>query len=86
MDRGSCILYQKDSSAPLLNPSRDRNNTGCEYVTFINNIKKFQRSEVPFPFGILVDLKKLQQGHKIIQNLKNEKAKWNKNCALEVSV
>ena len=50
------ILCQKDSRAPLLDSSRNKNNTVCEYVNLKNSIEEFQRSEVPFPVGILVHL------------------------------
>ena len=76
MDWGRCILCQKDSSAPLLDPSRNRNKTVCGYVNLENNIEECQRSEVPFPVAILVPLNELQGGDGIIQNLKNGKAKW----------
>ena len=56
-----------------------------EYVNLKNNIEVFQRNEVPFPVEILVYLNELQKGHGIIQNLKKGKAKWHKNCALELS-
>ena len=71
MDWGRCILCQKDSIAPLLDPSRNRNNTVCGYVNLKSNIKEFQRSEVPLPVRILVHLNELQ-GDGIIQNLKKK--------------
>ena len=43
-----CILCQKDSSVPLLDTSRIRNNTVCGYVNRKNNIKEFQRSGFRF--------------------------------------
>lgn len=48
-------------------------------------MQEFQISEVPFPVRILVHLNELQESDGIIQNLKNGKAKWYKNCALELS-
>ena len=72
-------------SAPLLDPYRSRNNTICGYVNRKNNIKDFQRSEVTFAIGIPAHLNELQEGDRIIQNLKKRKAKWHKNCALELS-
>ena len=72
-------------SAPLLDPSRNRNNTVCGYVNFKNNIEEFQKNEVSFLVGIFVHLNELQEGDEIIQNLKKGKAKWHKNCTLEVS-
>ena len=73
------------TSAPLLDPSRNRNNTVCGYVNRKNNIEEFQRSEVPFPVAILVHLNELQEGDGIIQNVKKGTVKWHKNCALELS-
>ena len=81
MDWGRCILGRKDSSAPLLNPSRNRNNTVCGYVNLIKSVEEFQRSKVPFPVGVLVHLKKLQKDDEIIESLKKGKEKWHKNCA-----
>ena len=72
-------------SAPLLYPSPNWNNTVCGYVNCKNNIKEFQRSEVPFPVGIIVQLNELWEGDGIIQNLKKGKAKWYENFALELS-
>ena len=69
----------------MLDPSRIRNNTVCGYVNRKNNLEEFQRSEVPFRFEILVHLNELQEGDGIIQYLKKEKAKWHKNCTLEIS-
>ena len=54
-------------SAPLSSPFV----TGiivCGYVNRKNNIQDFQRSEVPFPVGILVHLNELQEVDGIIQN------------------
>ena len=45
-------------------------------------LKNFK--EVSFPVGILVQLNELQ-GYGIVQNFKKRKAKWHKNCALELS-
>ena len=85
MDWGKCILCQKDSSAPLIDLLRNRNNKVYVYVNLKNNIEEFQRSEVPFPVEILVHLNILQEGDGLIQNLKKRKAKWHKNCALKLS-
>ena len=49
-------------SAPLLDPFRNRNNTVCGYANRKKNIQDFQRSQVPFPIGILVHLNELQEG------------------------
>ena len=46
------MLCQKGSSAPLLDPSRNKNNKVCRYVNLKNNIEEFQRSEVLLPVGI----------------------------------
>ena len=43
--------------------------TVCGYVNLKNNTAQFQRSEVAFPVGILVQLNELQEGARIIQNL-----------------
>ena len=48
MDWRRRILCQKNSNAPLLDPSRDKNNTICGYVSLKNNIEEFQISEVRF--------------------------------------
>ena len=40
-----------------------------------NDIEEFHKSEVPFHVGILVHLNKLQEGNRIIENLKKGKAK-----------
>ena len=61
------------------------NTTVCGYVNVKNNIEELQRSEVPFPFGNLVHLNESQEGDVIIKNLKKGKAKWHKNCTLELS-
>ena len=61
------------------------NTTVCGYVNLKNNTEEFQRSEVPFRFGILVHLNELRQGDGIIQNFKKGKAKRHENCALELS-
>ena len=81
MDWERCILCQKDSVAPFLDPSRNRNKTVCGYVNLENNIEECQRREVRFlleslytcPLVILVH--ELQEGDGIIQNLKKEEAK-----------
>ena len=67
MDCKKCILCQKDSSAPLLYPSRNRDDPVCEYVNLKNKIEEFQRSEVPFPIGIPVHWNGFQEGDGIIQ-------------------
>ena len=82
MDWGRCILYQKDSSAPLLDLSRNRNNTVCEYVNLKTNIEEIQKSEVLFPLGNLARLNELQEGDEIIQNLMKGKAKWHKKLRI----
>ena len=46
------------------------NTTVCGNVNLKNNIEEFQRSQVPFSFGILVHLNELQDDDGIIQNLK----------------
>ena len=71
MDWEKFILCQKDSSAPLLDPSRNRNNTVSDYLNLKNNIGEFQKSEVQLPVGILVHFNELQEDIK--------------NCALELS-
>ena len=50
-----------------------------------NNTEEFQRSEVPFPVGILVHVNELLEDDWIIQNGKNGKVKWCKNCVLKIS-
>ena len=85
MDWKRCIPYQKDSVVPLPDPSRNRNNTVYGYIILKNNIEEFQRSEVPFPVGILVHVNELQEDDWIIQNGKNGKVKWCKNCVLKIS-
>ena len=82
MDWGRCILYQKDSSAPLLDLSRNRNNTVCGYVNLKTNIEEIQKSEVLFPLGNLARLNELQEGDEIIQNLMKGKAKWHKTLRI----
>ena len=47
----------------------------CGYVNLKYNTAQFQRSEVAFPVGILVHLNELQEGARIIQNLKKRKNK-----------
>ena len=84
MDWGRCILCHKDSIAPLLDPSRNRNKAVCGYVNLENNIEECQRREVPFPVGILLHLNEFQEDDGIIQNLKKEKAKQQKHRALEL--
>ena len=42
------------------------------------------RSDLPFPVGNFVHLSKLQEGYRISQNLKKGKAKWHKNCTIEL--
>ena len=59
---GETISSQKDLSALFPKPSRNRNNTVDGYVNLKNNIEEFQRSEIPFPVGILVHLNQLQEG------------------------
>ena len=86
MDWGRCALCQKDSTVPLLDSSCNRDNTVCGYVNLKNNLEEFQRGDVLFPVGILVQLNELQEGDGIIQNVKKGKAKWHKNCALELSI
>ena len=49
MDCKRCILCQRDSSAPLLYPSRNRDDTVCEYVNLKNKIEEFQK-EAKFRF------------------------------------
>ena len=85
MSSGRCILCQKDSIAPLLNPFRNKNKTVRGYVNLQNNIEECQRREVPFLVGMLAHLNELQEGGGIIQILKKEKAKWHKNCTLGLS-
>ena len=71
--KGFCvILCQKDSIAPLLNPSCNKNNIACGYVNLKSNIEEFQRSEALFSVGTQVHLNELQ-GDGITQNLKGEK-------------
>ena len=82
---GESTLCQKDSSAPLLNPFRIRNNTVYGYVNLKNNIWEFQRSEVPIPVGVILHVNELQEGDGSIQNLNKGKTKWYKNCVLELS-
>ena len=82
VDWGRCILCQKDSIVPLFNPSGNRNNEVCGYVTLKNNIEDFQRTEVPFPVGIPVHLNELQDGDEIIQNLKDGKVKSHKKLRI----
>ena len=79
MDWGRCILCQK------IQVLLCSNTTVCGYVNLKNNTEEFQRSEVPFRFGILVHLNELRQGDGIIQNFKKGKAKRHENCALELS-
>ena len=74
----------KHSFNPPLLYSCNRNNTVCGYVNLKYNTAQFQRSEVAFPVGILVHLNELQEGARIIQNLKKRKTKWPKNCPLEL--
>ena len=77
MDWGLC---QKDSVASLLLCSFE---TGIiQFVDMLiskikNNVEEFQKSEVPFPVGILVQLNELQKGDGIIKNLKK---KEKQNC------
>ena len=77
MDWGLC---QKDSIASLLLCSFE---TGIiQFVDMLiskikNNVEEFQKSEVPFPVGILVQLNELQKGDGIIKNLKK---KEKQNC------
>ena len=85
MDWGRCILCQKHSTAPLLDPSCNSNNTVFVYVNLKSNIEEFKRSEVPC-VGILVHFNELHVGDGLIQNLKKGKAKWHKNYVLELSV
>ena len=59
---GETISSQKDLSALFPKPSRNRNKTVDGYVNLKNNIEEFQRSEIPFPVGILVHLNQLQEG------------------------
>ena len=72
---GRCIFCQKDSSAPLLDPCRNGNNTVCGYFNLKNNNEESQRSEVPFPVVIFVRLNELKEVGGVIQNLKKGKAK-----------
>ena len=77
MDWGLC---QKDSIASLLLCSFE---TGIiQFVDMLiskikNNVEEFQKSEVPFPVGILVQLNELQKGDGIIKSLKK---KEKQNC------
>ena len=56
----------------------------CGYVNLKYNTAQFQRSEVEFPVGIFVQLNELQEGARIMQNLKKRKNKWPKSCLLEL--
>ena len=46
-------LCQMNSQIPLLEPSRNRDNTVCGYANLKNSIENLQRSEVLFPDGVL---------------------------------
>ncbi len=85
MDWNKCILCQKDTVTHLLDPSKNKNANVCGYSKLVENIKAFQNNDVPFPNNFLVYFNELTEGDGLLSNLKNGKAKWHKNCSLELS-
>ena len=86
MDRGRCVFCQKDSSAPLLDSCRNRDNTVCGHVNLKNNLDEFQRGDASFSVRILVHLNELQEQDQIIQCLMEIRAKRHKIFVLDFSV
>ena len=85
MDWEKCVLCQAKSDYPLVDPASNKNAKVCGYTNLTNNIEEFQKCKVPFPSGILECFNELTQGEGILHNLKQRRAKWHKNCALELS-
>ena len=52
-------MHQKDSSVPLLEPSRSKNNTVWGYASLKNKNEELERNEVLFPVRIPVHLNEI---------------------------
>ena len=72
MDWGRCILCQKDSSAPLLDPLVTGIIQFGDMSISKTTWKNFKEVKFMFPVGILVHLNELQKSDGIIQNLKEK--------------
>ena len=84
MDWNKCALCQTGSDN-LLDPSENLNPSVCGYVILADKINDFVAAGIDLPNAISVSIETLRGSIDIEHNLKDNKAKWHKNCALELS-
>ena len=84
MDWDKCVLCQT-GSGNLLDPSENRCPELCGYTILAGKINGLISDGFGLPKSITISKETLEGETGIALNLKANKAKWHKNCALEVS-
>ena len=82
MDWEKCVLCQEDSEE-LVDPLQNKNFAVDGYSKLASNIELFVNHDVSFPYNVSVSHLRVESD--IAANLHSNRAKWHKQCALEIS-
>ena len=81
MDWGKCALCQEDDIYSLQNKNLEVDG----YTKLAANIDSFLNKDIPLPAKCTTSVINLKGDRNIADNLRSNKAKWHKICALEIS-
>ena len=80
------MLYSQQDDKYLIDPSKNKDSASCGYSNLSTNINAFTQNSLPLPAKLTFGIDDVAGSSDIATNLRYNRAKWPKGCAIELSL